>query len=90
MELKAILDRIADIILERGTGAVRNELDVLARSAEADHPGAAAALTDWHGAEIARERAFAILRREAAYADAVHRHELASSLLALHGVALAV
>ena len=84
MELKVTYDRLADVIMAFGTTAVRGELEAIARQVRHDQPGAAAALTDWDGAEIARERAFAVIRnqqlREAAL-DGMRDHHLAHTML---------
>jgi len=64
MELKSFFDHLADAITSRGTVAVRDQLEQLADEVRDSQPGAAAALTDWEGAEIARERAFSVIRRE--------------------------
>lgn len=62
MTIKDTFDRLADAIQSFGTVAVRDELEQLADDAKDEQPGAAAALTDWEGTEIARERAFAVIR----------------------------
>jgi len=73
MELKVTYDRLADVIMAFGTTAVRDELDALAAHVRHDQPGAAAALTDWEGSEIARERAFAVIRNQQVREDAFNR-----------------
>jgi len=59
--LESILERIAELIVGRGT---RTEMATLcAMSAATGHlsPGAAAALVDWDGSEAARLRAFGVV-----------------------------
>ena len=73
MELKLTYDRLADVIMSFGTTAVREELNALAAHVRRDQPGAAAALTDWEGSEIARERAFAVIRNQQVREDALDR-----------------
>ena len=62
MESKLFFDRLAEVIMVFGTTAVRREFEQLAERVRDTDPGAAEALTDWEGAEIARERAFAVIR----------------------------
>ena len=73
MELKVTYDRLADVIMAFGTNAVRDELDALATHVRHEQPGAAAALTDWEGSEIARERAFAVIRNQQVRENAFSR-----------------
>ena len=73
MELKVTYDRLADVIMAFGTTAVRDELDALAVHVRHEQPGAAAALTDWEGSEIARERAFAVIRNQQVRENAFSR-----------------
>lgn len=61
MELNEIFNRAADHIVEQGTQAERRTLEAMAAAAWAFAPGAAAALDDWDGSEIARLRAFGIV-----------------------------
>ncbi len=72
MDITITVEQLADVIMAHGTIAVREELEALADAARATQPGAAAALTDWEGTEIARERAFAVIRAE-------QRHHMAAS-----------
>lgn len=61
MELNEMLDCIADHIVENGTHAESYAIEAMASSARDRCPGAAAALADWNGSEIARLRAFGIV-----------------------------
>ena len=78
MEIKLYFDRLADVITTFGTTAARGELEELASRVRDVQPGAADALTDWEGSEIARERAFAVIRnrqvREKAFDRARDAH----------------
>ena len=73
MELDMILNRTADRIVDSGTRAESWILDAMACAAGEVSPGAAAALVDWTGSEIARLRAFGIVHgvvlRELAHRD---------------------
>jgi hypothetical protein len=89
MTLKNILDRVADTILSSGTQAARPELAALAAAAADAHPGAAAALADWEGSEVARQRAFAIIRHESVRADAARQLAITTAMAPGRGVALA-
>jgi hypothetical protein len=89
MSLKTILDRVADTIIANGTRAARPELSALAAAVSDVHPGAAAALVDWEGAEVARERAFAIIRHESVRADAERQLAITSAMTTGRRVALA-
>jgi hypothetical protein len=73
MELKLTFDRLADAILTFGTTAVRKELTEIAAQVRDEQPGAAAALIDWEGSEIARERAFAVIRNQQVREEASYR-----------------
>lgn len=61
MELEEILNRTADRIVDSGTQAESRALCAMAFVARDVSPGAAAALVDWNGSEIARLRAFGIV-----------------------------
>ena len=61
MELKEILDRIADRVAADGTRSESLALRMMESAARALCPGAAAALIDWNGSEVARLRAFGIV-----------------------------
>lgn len=89
MTLKSILNDIADIIMAKGTTAARKDLTALAAAVRDTQPGAAAALTDWEGSEIARERAFAVIRHEVVRAGAERQLAIAMDLAAFRAVALA-
>lgn len=80
MDLKHTFDRLADAILTFGTTAVRKELTEIADLVRDEQPGAAEALTDWDGSEIARERAFAIIRNRQVREDATHRLQAVNSM----------
>ena len=60
-ELARHLERIAERIVEEGTGAERSALHALADAARWTAPGAAAALVDWEGTETIRLRGFGVL-----------------------------
>ncbi len=62
MSVEIIHDHLGYRLAEEGTWAHRDELERIAESVRAFAPGAAAALTDWDGAEIARLRAYAVAR----------------------------
>ena len=87
MELNEILNRTADRIVAGGTLTESRILNAMASAAGELNPGAAAALVDWNGPEVARLRAFGILHgvllREL---PANARSQLAAELL--HGYAL--
>jgi hypothetical protein len=61
MELNELLNRTADHIVADGTQAESLTLRAMASAALELNPGAAAALVDWQGSEIARLRAFGIV-----------------------------
>lgn len=61
MELEKILSRTADRIVAEGTPTQARTLETLAAATRGLCPGAAAALVDWNGSEIARLRAFGIV-----------------------------
>jgi hypothetical protein len=61
MQLDTMLDRIAERIVEHGTGTEAPVLQAMAALSGQVCPGAAAALVDWHGSEVARLRAFGIV-----------------------------
>lgn len=89
MNIKDILDKIADTIVSHGTSAARTELSALAEAVKDTQPGAAAALADWDGAEIARERAFAVIRHEVVRAEAERQLMITSTMAPGRAVALA-
>ena len=60
-ELADLLDTAAHSIVERGTPTERPLLEILAAATVQRRPGAAAALVDWSGSEVARLRAFGIV-----------------------------
>lgn len=64
MELNEILNRTADCIVADGTRAESRTLQAMEAAARDLCPGAAAALVDWNGTEIARLRAFGIVPGE--------------------------
>lgn len=61
MELHEILNRTADRIVADGTQAEWQILQAMGAAARDLNPGAAAALVDWNGSEVARLRAFGII-----------------------------
>ncbi len=61
MELNEILNRTAEHIVDDGTRVESRALQAMASAAWDLSPGAAAALVDWNGSEIARLRAFGIV-----------------------------
>ena len=61
VELMETLDRTADRIVAEGTPARSRTLQAMADATRRICPGAAAALVDWDGSEIARLRAFGIV-----------------------------
>lgn len=61
MNLTDILNRTADRIVTEGTPTESRTLEALAAATRELCPGAAAALVDWNGSEIARLRAFGIV-----------------------------
>ncbi len=61
MELTEILDRTAHRVVAAGTASRSRTLQAMAAATHDECPGAAAALVDWEGSEIARLRAFGIV-----------------------------
>jgi hypothetical protein len=61
MELNELLNRTADHIVSDGTQAESLTLQAMASAVPDLNRGAAAALVDWNGSEIARLRAFGIV-----------------------------
>lgn len=61
MELESVLGRIAERIVENGTLAEARVLQAMSAATQEVCPGAAAALVDWNGSEIARLRAFGVV-----------------------------
>ncbi len=55
-------DHLAHRLVSEGTRAHRGALAALAEAVRDLAPGAAAALTDWDGSEVARLRAYAVAR----------------------------
>ncbi|BAS09335.1 hypothetical protein AHiyo4_27570 [Arthrobacter sp. Hiyo4] len=60
-ELNTFFNLTADRIVAEGTHAERRTLELMASAARPFAPGAAAALNDWDGREVARLRAFGIV-----------------------------
>lgn len=60
-ELRVALDDLAYDIAENGTESRRPLLEMLAEATRRVVPGAAAALVDWAGTEVARLRAFSVV-----------------------------
>ena len=61
MELEGVLGCIAERIVENGSRTEVRVLEAMSAAAQEVCPGAAAALVDWNGSEIARLRAFGIV-----------------------------
>jgi hypothetical protein len=59
--LERILDDVAQRIADDGTRTQHRVLTALSAATETTSPGAAAALVDWDGSEIARLRAFGLV-----------------------------
>ena len=59
--LEALLALVAERIAEHGTAAEARVLELVSAAVHRTNPGAAAALVDWNGAEIARLRAFGLV-----------------------------
>jgi hypothetical protein len=59
--LDTLLDLVAQRIAENGTAAEARVLELVAAAVKRTNPGAAAALVDWGGSEIARLRAFGLV-----------------------------
>ena len=60
-ELAELLDRTAHRVVDDGTPSRSQTLQAMAAATRGLCPGAAAALVDWNGSEIARLRAFGIV-----------------------------
>lgn len=60
-ELEGVLDHVAERVVEHGTLTEARVLEAMADASQEACPGAAAALVDWNGSEIARLRAFGIV-----------------------------
>ncbi len=60
-EFNTFINLTADRIVAEGTQTERWTLQLMASAAEPFAPGAAAALSDWDGSEIARLRAFGVV-----------------------------
>jgi hypothetical protein len=61
MELECVLGRIAEAIVEHGTLTEARALQAMSDATHELCPGAATALVDWNGSEIARLRAFGVV-----------------------------
>ncbi|MET1058783.1 MAG: hypothetical protein ABWX84_04270 [Nocardioides sp.] len=59
--LDAMLALVAERIVEHGTASEARLLRHLSGAVRSVTPGAAAALVDWNGAEVARQRAFGVV-----------------------------
>lgn len=80
-ELNTILNLAAERIVEYGTVAERPMLHQVAAAAVPFMPGAAAALDDWDGPEVARLRAFGMVHGVLLRAlDAAAQARLAAAL----------
>ena len=82
-ELAALLDVVAQQVVESGTVRAARLLEELSAAAMHDRPGAAAALVDWNGSEIARLRAFGIVH--GVVLGALGPHHQAALLTRLRG-----
>ena len=58
--LDALLALVAERVAEHGTAAEARVLELVSAAVRRTNPGAAAALVDWNGSEIARLRAFGV------------------------------
>ena len=58
--LDGLLGLVAARIVEHGTPSEARVLTTMSAAVRREHPGAAAALVDWNGAEVARLRAFGV------------------------------
>lgn len=58
--LEALLALVAERVAEHGTATEARVLELLSTAVHRTHPGAAAALVDWTGSEVARQRAFGV------------------------------
>jgi hypothetical protein len=80
-DLNTILNLTAERIVEHGTLAERPLLHHMAAAAGPFSPGAAAALDDWDGPEVARLRAFGMVHGVLLRAlDSAAQAQLAASL----------
>jgi hypothetical protein len=61
MRTDDILSRTLERLLEEGTASEARTLEAMSAATRSLCPGAAAALVDWRGTEIARLRAFGIV-----------------------------
>ena len=61
VDLAHVLDEVAQRVVDHGTRSEAHVLHAMAGAARRAHPGAAAALVDWDGAEVARLRAFGVV-----------------------------
>jgi hypothetical protein len=60
--LDSMLGLVAARIVEHGTPSEARVLTAMADAVRREHPGAAAALVDWDGSEVARLRAYGVLQ----------------------------
>lgn len=61
VDLARVLDEVAQRVVDHGTRSEARILHAMAGAARRARPGAAAALVDWQGAEVARLRAFGVV-----------------------------
>lgn len=80
-DLELILAGLAERVVEHGTRAEARALHAVAAAARDQSPGAAQALLDWQGAEVARLRAFGILAGAALRLNPGDRQQLVDNLL---------
>ncbi len=81
MTVEIIHDHLGYRLAEEGTHAYRAELEELAATVKDVAPGAAAALVDWDGAEVARLRAYAVVSQTVRARVAARSAELQSGPL---------
>jgi hypothetical protein len=79
-----VLAEVAERIAEKGTESERLVLDAMSDATRAVAPGAAMALVDWAGSEVARLRAYGLLHGLVLHA--LDRDDHAWLLDRVHGV----
>ena len=60
-DLARLLDEVAQRVVAHGTRTEAPVLEAMATAAHEARPGAASALVDWDGSEVARLRAFGVV-----------------------------
>jgi hypothetical protein len=81
VELEDILTATMERLVEKGTACEARALEAMSAATRTLCPGAAAALVDWHGTEVARLRAFGIVHGVALGMPEPHRRHLLHQLL---------